>query len=96
MLQTIENVLASKKVFEFSGVEPNPEIKQAEDAIKFARKNKVEFIIAAGGGSVIDFAKFLSLAYFQSKESLDLMKFETILPSRFLPWLHSNMSRKRN
>ena len=68
-------------------VEPNPEIKQAEDAIKFARKNKVEFIIAAGGGSVIDFAKFLSLAYFSKQKNLwDLMKFETILPSRFLPF----------
>ena len=53
----LKNVLASKKVFEFSGVEPNPEIKQAEDAM-FARKNKVEFIIAAGVGSVIDFIKF--------------------------------------
>ena len=83
----LKNVLASKKVFEFSGVEPNPEIKQAEDAIRFARKNKIEFIIAAGGGSVIDFAKFLSLAYFSKKKNLwDLMKFETILPSRFLPF----------
>lgn len=45
------------KVVEMGGVEPNPKVTFVRDAIKIARENDVEMILAVGGGSVIDSSK---------------------------------------
>ncbi len=44
-------------VIEMGGVEPNPKIEFVRSAIKIAKENKVELILAVGGGSVIDSSK---------------------------------------
>lgn len=46
------------EVVEMGGVEPNPNIEFVRNAIKIARENKVEMILAVGGGSVIDSCKY--------------------------------------
>ncbi|MFK8137685.1 MAG: iron-containing alcohol dehydrogenase [Bdellovibrionales bacterium] len=51
-----------KTVFEYSGIEPNPEYETLMKAVRLARTEKVDYIIAAGGGSVIDGTKFISAA----------------------------------
>ena len=48
-------------VVEMGGVEPNPKIQLVRDAIKIAKETKVELILAVGGGSVIDAAKYTAL-----------------------------------
>ncbi len=45
-------------VVEMGGVEPNPKISFVRKAIEVARKNKVEMILAVGGGSVLDSSKY--------------------------------------
>ncbi len=45
-------------VVEMGGVEPNPNITFVRNAIKVARENNVEMILAVGGGSVIDSCKY--------------------------------------
>lgn len=45
------------EVVEFGGVEPNPKLSFVREAVKVAKEQKVELILAAGGGSVIDAAK---------------------------------------
>jgi len=45
------------KVIEMGGVEPNPKLSFVRDAIKLAKENKVEMILAVGGGSVLDSSK---------------------------------------
>ncbi len=45
-------------VIEMGGVEPNPRLTFVREAIKNARENKVEMILAVGGGSVIDSSKY--------------------------------------
>ncbi|HJA11518.1 MAG TPA: iron-containing alcohol dehydrogenase [Candidatus Mediterraneibacter merdipullorum] len=45
------------KYLEFTGVKPNPEMKTVLKGIEIARKNKIDFLLAVGGGSVIDTAK---------------------------------------
>ena len=45
------------KVIEMGGVEPNPKLSFVRDAIKVAKENKVEMILAVGGGSVLDSSK---------------------------------------
>ena len=45
--QQLKKVLKDKKIFEFAGVTPNPELDQACSAINFAKSKKIEFMIAA-------------------------------------------------
>ena len=54
--------LKDKEIVEFRGVEPNPVYETLMKAVELARKEKVEFLIAAGGGSVIDGTKFIAAA----------------------------------
>lgn len=46
------------KVIEMGGVEPNPKLSFVREAIKVARENDVELILAVGGGSVLDSSKY--------------------------------------
>ncbi|QLG87088.1 iron-containing alcohol dehydrogenase [Chitinibacter bivalviorum] len=47
---------------EFSGIEPNPEYETLMQAVEFARSEQLDYIVAVGGGSVIDGAKFVAAA----------------------------------
>ena len=46
------------EVVEMGGVEPNPKLNFIREAVKIAKENSVEMILAVGGGSVIDSSKF--------------------------------------
>ena len=48
-------------VVEMGGVEPNPKIEFVRDAVNVAKQQNVELILAVGGGSVIDAAKYTAL-----------------------------------
>ena len=48
---------AGKEVVELSGVMPNPTYSKLEEGRNVARKNNVDFILAVGGGSTIDYSK---------------------------------------
>ncbi|MFZ4435392.1 MAG: iron-containing alcohol dehydrogenase [Flavobacterium psychrophilum] len=47
---------------EFGGVEPNPRYETLMQAVEVIRKEQLNFILAVGGGSVIDGVKFISAA----------------------------------
>ena len=51
-------------VIELGGVEPNPRIETVKKGVELCRENKVDVILAAGGGSVIDRAKAISAGIF--------------------------------
>jgi alcohol dehydrogenase YqhD (iron-dependent ADH family) len=51
---------AGIEVTEFGGVKPNPVVSHARDGVGTARNVGVDFIVAAGGGSVIDEAKAIA------------------------------------
>lgn len=59
--QILEN-LNGYTVVEFGGIEPNPHYETAMKAVELIKKEKLDFILAAGGGSVIDAAKFIAAA----------------------------------
>ena len=46
---------------ELGGVEPNPRLGLVKEGIRICRENNIDFILAVGGGSVIDSAKAISL-----------------------------------
>ena len=54
--------LKDHNIIEFSGVEANPKYETLIQAVELARKEKIDFILAVGGGSVIDGVKFISAA----------------------------------
>ncbi len=59
------------EVVECGGVEPNPKLSFVYDAIKLAKAEKVEMILAVGGGSVIDSCKYTALGAVTDKDVWD-------------------------
>jgi len=51
--------LSDFDVVEFSGIEANPEYDTLMKAVKIAQEENIDFVLAVGGGSVIDGTKFI-------------------------------------
>lgn len=51
---------AGKEIIEFSGIMSNPTYEKVQEGAKIAKNNGIDFILAVGGGSVIDCCKILS------------------------------------
>lgn len=51
-----------KKVTELGGIKPNPSYSQVLEGARLVRENKVDLILAVGGGSVVDCAKAISVS----------------------------------
>ena len=83
----VTNILqkAGKTVVEFSGIMSNPTYAKVQEGARLARENHVDFILAVGGGSVIDCCKIVSA---QAKLSEDIWEMENArrnYPSDFIP-----------
>ena len=52
----------SKNVTELAGIKPNPSYSQVLEGARLVRENKIDLILAVGGGSVIDCAKAISVS----------------------------------
>lgn len=67
--------IGKRKFVEFGGIEPNPEYATCMNAVKLARDKKLDFIIALGGGSVIDACKFIAAAaVHKGKDPWDILE----------------------
>ena len=62
-LNKVKNNLTGRDIIEFGGIEPNPKYETLLKAVKLIEDNKIDFLLAVGGGSVIDGTKFLSSAF---------------------------------
>ena len=60
LLPKIREVLSDFELIEFGGIEANPEFDTLMGAVEICRANQIGFILAVGGGSVIDGVKFIS------------------------------------
>lgn len=60
----VNEELSNFTVFEFGGIEANPRYETAMKAVELIKNENIEFILAVGGGSVIDAAKFIAAARF--------------------------------
>lgn len=56
---------------ELSGVKPNPRITSVKKGVKLCRENKLDFILAVGGGSVIDCAKAIAAGFYHDGDPWD-------------------------
>ena len=76
---------AGKNVTEFSGIMSNPTYDKVQEGAKLAQDNDIDFILAVGGGSVIDCCKIVSA---QAKLDEDIWDFEYARggkPTEFIP-----------
>lgn len=76
---------AGKRVVEFSGIMSNPTYAKVQEGAELARKEHIDFILAVGGGSVIDCCKIISA---QARLEEDIWDFEYAqhqMPHDFLP-----------
>ena len=62
---------------ELGGVEPNPKLSLVKEGIELAKKENIDFILAVGGGSVIDSAKAISVGYFYDGDVWDFFTGES-------------------
>lgn len=64
VLDRVKTELAKgdREVLEFGGIPANPKLDVLIEAIKIVREQKVDFILAVGGGSVMDGTKFIAVA----------------------------------
>ena len=72
-----EAVLAALKGFEiieFGGIEPNPRFETLLKAVEIVKNENITFILAVGGGSVIDGVKFISGATHYEGNPIDILK----------------------
>jgi NADP-dependent alcohol dehydrogenase len=70
----VREALKHAVVTEFGGIEPNPSYETLMGAVALARDTKTEFILAVGGGSVMDGTKFIAAAVpFTGNDPWDLV-----------------------
>jgi NADP-dependent alcohol dehydrogenase len=60
--QQVVNALSGLSVVEFAGVEPNPAFETLMRATTLVKEQGIDYILAVGGGSVVDGAKFVAAA----------------------------------
>ena len=74
LIEKVKANLGSRTVAEFSGIEPNPRYETLMKAAEIVRTENIDFILAVGGGSVIDGTKFICLAAHYEGDATDLLK----------------------
>lgn len=70
----VKEALKNHNTIEFWGIEPNPAIETLREAIALGKAEKVDFLLAVGGGSVIDGTKLISAGLLYDGDAWDLVK----------------------
>lgn len=60
--QQVIEALKNHQVLEFSGIEPNPHYETCLQAVEVIKREKIDFLLSVGGGSVLDATKFIAAA----------------------------------
>lgn len=71
--QQVEQALAGYTLTRFAGIEANPQFDTLVKAVELGRREGCDFILAVGGGSVIDGSKFIAAALRHAGDPLDLL-----------------------
>lgn len=83
--QTIDN-LKGFEVVEFGGIEPNPHFETLMKAVEIIKAEKINFILAVGGGSVIDGVKFISAAVNFDGNPIDILQKHILIKENAMPF----------
>lgn len=76
--------LKDRALFEFGGIEPNPRYETLMRAVATVKENRLDYLLAVGGGSVIDGTKFIAAAVNFEGDAWDILEkhasFDSALP----------------
>lgn len=73
VLKQVKKALKGRSYIEFHGIEPNPSYETLMKAVNIVKHEKVKFLLAVGGGSVLDGTKFIAAAAcFKGKDPWDI------------------------
>ncbi len=86
ILDDIKKKLEQQNIssIELGGVLPNPRLSLVEEGIELAKKEKIDMVLAIGGGSVIDSAKAIGLGAVTEEDVWDFFT-EKAVPKKTLP-----------
>ena len=70
----VKSALSGFEIVEFGGIEPNPHFETLMKAIEVVKEKNIDFILAVGGGSVIDGVKFISGATHYDGDPIEILK----------------------
>ena len=76
---------AGKTVTDFSGIMSNPTYAKVQEGAKLAKEQKIDFILAVGGGSVIDCCKIVAAQAKTDKDLWEMEMTEHQFPTEVLP-----------
>lgn len=83
--QVIHN-LKEFEIVEFGGIEPNPRFETLMKAVDIIKAQKIDFILAVGGGSVIDGVKFISGAVHFEGNPIDILQKRILIKENAMPF----------
>lgn len=83
--QVINN-LKGFEIVEFGGIEPNPRFETLMKAVDVIKAEKIDFILAVGGGSVIDGVKFISAAVNFEGNPIDILQKRILIKENAMPF----------
>ena len=70
----VVQALSGHQWLEFAGVEPNPTVETLDKAVLIAKQKNIGYVLAVGGGSVIDGAKYIAAAACYDGEGWDILE----------------------
>lgn len=70
----VKAALSGFEIVEFGGIEPNPHFETLMKAVAVIREQNIDFILAVGGGSVIDGVKFISAAVHYDGDPIEILQ----------------------
>ena len=74
------------EVTEFGGIEPNPHFETLQKAIAIVKEKKIDFLLAVGGGSVIDGVKFISAAVNYEGNPIEILQKRILIKENAIPF----------
>ncbi|WP_295233406.1 iron-containing alcohol dehydrogenase [Veillonella sp.] len=74
LIDRIIKALGNRKVEQFGGIEPNPSLETCERVVAFIKAHGVDFVLAVGGGSVVDATKLIVMGATYDGPVIEVMK----------------------
>ncbi len=85
-IDKVTNALGSRYSEEFGGIEANPTYETLMKAVAQIKENQLDFLLAVGGGSVIDGTKFVAAAVYEEGDPWDILLSQGAHIKRAVPY----------
>ncbi len=85
-LAEVREALGAREIHEFGGIEPNPSYETLMKAVELIREQKIDFLMAVGGGSVIDGTKFIAAAVNYTGDTWEILETHGTKITQALPF----------